>query len=324
MKTDSILGLTAVWMVASALSSTAPAQEPKAKATSGIPPVPVGVKAERNIDYVGNGLVRQRLDLYIPDKPGGPWPLVVWVHGGAWQGGSKENCRALFLSTRGFAVASINYRLIDSGPFPIQIEDCRAAIRYLRAHAAKYQIDPDRIGVWGGSAGGHLVALLGTAAEETGWDRVGGNSETSARVQAVCDFFGPTDLVSMIEARAFFPEQGPITRLMGGPPKEKLDVARKASPITFVSKDDPPFLIVHGDRDQTVPLRQSQILADRLKEAGVDVNLVVVKNGQHGQWGPTAEPDTRAINEMVSAFFEKHLKNGKARTDEAPRESRND
>jgi acetyl esterase/lipase len=216
-------------------------------------------------------------------------------------------------------VASINYRLVDAGPFPMQIEDCRAAIRFLRANAAKYGLDPERIGVWGGSAGGHLVALLGTAADEIGWDQVGGNNGVSARVQAVCDFFGHTDFVSLIEERPFFPAQGPIARLLGGPPKEKRDVARKASSVTFVSKDDPPFLIVHGDKDETVPLRQSQILTDRLKEAGVDVTLLVVKNGQHGLWGPAAEPNSRAINETVSAFFEKHLKNGEAKTAEAGR-----
>jgi acetyl esterase/lipase len=318
MKPHCILGSSIVSMVVVvALSIAAFAQEPKAKAMIRPPVVPAGVKAERNIDYAGSGNVRQQLDLYVPERGSGPWPLVIWVHGGAWQTGSKEACRALFLSTRGFAVASINYRLVDAGHFPMQIEDCRAAIRYLRANAAKYRLDPDHFGVWGGSAGGHLVALLGTSAEETGWDQVGGDHGVSARVQAVCDFFGHTDFVSLIEKRPFFPAEGPIARLMGGPPKEKLDVARKASAVTFVSKDDPPFLIVHGDQDQTVPLRQSQILADRLKEAGVDVTLLVVKNGQHGLWGPKAEPDSRTINETVCTFFEKHLKNGKSGTGEA-------
>lgn len=216
----------------------------------------------------------------------------------------------LFLSSRGFVVASINYRLIDAGPFPIQIEDCRAAIRWLRANAARYKIDPNKIGVWGGSAGGHLVALLGTAGDETGWDDVGAHRDTSARVQAVCDFFGHSDFLTLIDANPdrVFPAEGPISRLMGGPPREMREVVSKASPVTFISKDDPPFLIVHGDHDDTVPLQQSRILADRLKDAGVNVTLVVVKNGWHGIWGPNAEPDTDAINETVRAFFEKQLK----------------
>jgi acetyl esterase/lipase len=309
------VGLAAALVVAVALVGAARGQEPKAQAKgkAAPPPVPKGVKAERNIDYVGNGLERQKLDLYLPEQAGGPLPLVVWVHGGAWQNGSKEANRALFLSTRGFAVASINYRLTDAGPFPMQIEDCRAAVRWLRANASKYNIDPNRIGAWGGSAGGHLVALLGAAAEETGWDGVGGNSGVSARVQAVCDFFGPADFSLMIESDRPFPAEGPITKLFGGPPREKADLARKASPVKYASRDDPPFLIVHGDKDQTVPLRHSQILTERLKDAGADVTLLVVKNGQHGTWGPDAEPDANEINERVCSFFEEQLKGEKAK-----------
>jgi acetyl esterase/lipase len=316
MTRSRIVGSTAALWAVAALIVPAAGQEPKAKAKAAVPPpVPEGVKVERNLDYAGNGLPRQRLDLYRPERAEGPLPLVVWVHGGAWQNGSKEACRAVFLSARGFAVASINYRLTDAAPFPAQIEDCRAAVRWLRANASKYKIDPDRIGVWGGSAGGHLVALLGTAGEETGWDGVGGNSGVSARVQAVCDFFGPADFTAMIEGtNRPFPPDGAIAKLMGGPPREKLDLARKASPVTYASRDDPPFLIVHGDHDTTVPLRQSQTFAERLKQAGVDVTLLVVKNGRHGQWGPDAEPDAQAINETVCSFFEKHLKNPKAKS----------
>jgi acetyl esterase/lipase len=315
MRLHRIVGSTVALIVAVA-GGTASGQEPKPKAKFGGPPIPEGVKVERNLDYVGNGLVRQQLDLYLPEQATGPLPLVVWIHGGAWQNGSKEPCRALFLSTHGFAVASINYRLIDAGPFPIQIEDCRAAIRWLRANAAKYRIDPDRIGAWGGSAGGHLVALLGTAADEKAWDDVGGNPDVSARVQAVCDFFGHTDFNDLIEGNRdrFFPPEGPIARLLGGPPRSKLDVARAASAVAHVSKDDPPFLIVHGDDDQVVPLRQSQRLADRLKDAGVDVTLLVVKNGKHGLWGPDAEPSSQAINDRVASFFEQHLKNDRAKS----------
>ncbi len=142
MRPHHILGSTVISMVAVALSAAASAQEPKAKAKIGPPAVPAGVKAERNIDYAGKGPVRQQLDLYVPEREGGPWPVVVWVHGGAWQTGSKEACRALFLSSRGFAVASINYRLVDAGPFPMRIEDRRAAIRYLRANAKKHRLGP--------------------------------------------------------------------------------------------------------------------------------------------------------------------------------------
>lgn len=313
MRVRGLVGSLAALMFLCALALVASAQQPKAKAKGKIPPprVPEGVKATRNIDYVGDGILRHQLDLYVPDREGGPWPVVVWVHGGAWSGGSKEACRALFLSSRGFAVASINYRLVDAGPFPAQIEDCRAAVRWLRANAAKYDLDPNHMGAWGGSAGGHLVALLGTAGDETSWDDVGGNPDVSARVQAVCDWFGHTDFLALLEGDQQFPASGPISKLMGGNPREKREVAKKASAVTFVSKDDPPFLIVHGDHDRTVPLGQSKSLAEKLKEAGCDVTLIVVKNGQHGDFGPDAEPNMKAINETVAAFFGKHLKPAK-------------
>ncbi len=313
MRSTRTLGVASALMTAALLGTGATAQEPRtqAKKKAAAPRVPPGVKVERNLDYVGNGLARQKLDLYVPEQAKGPLPLVVWVHGGGWRSGSKDSCRAAFLSGRGFAVASLNYRLVDAGPFPAQIEDCRAAIRWLRASAKRYRIDPDHIGVWGGSAGGHLVALLGTAGDETGWDVVGGNTGVSARVQAVCDFFGPADLLIMLEGNRVLPADGPLSRLLGGDPREKREVARKASPVSFVSSDDPPFLIVHGDHDQVVPLEQSMILHKKLEDAGVKTTLLVVKNGRHGNWGPDAEPDAAAVNEKVFDFFETQLKRGK-------------
>jgi acetyl esterase/lipase len=275
--------------------------------------VPEGVKAEKEIDYVGNGLKRQMLDLYIPEKSSAPLPLVVWIHGGAWQQGSKDNCPAIGLTVRGYAVASVNYRLTDAGPFPAQIEDCRAAIRWLRANASKYNIDANHIGVWGASAGGHLVALLGTSADESGWDSVGGNSNISARVQAVCDYFGPAEFLSHADAPGVSRPGSAIYKLMGGPPRDKTDVAKKASPLTFISKDDPPFLIVHGDKDATVPLLQSELLKERLKDAGVDVTLLVVKNGAHGVFREDCDPSPEKIRETVFSFFDANLKPGKAK-----------
>jgi acetyl esterase/lipase len=303
-----VIASTIPLLTVAVLAGRVTGQEPTARAKMGPVAVPKGVKAERNLDYAGDGLVRHRLDLFVPERPGGPWPLVVWVHGGAWRTGSKDGSRALGLSARGFAVASINYRLVDAGPFPLQIQDCRAAIRWLRANAAKYNLAPDRIGAWGASAGGHLVALLGTAGDQKAWDTVGEFGDSSARVQAVCDFFGHTDFVSLVDSDRPFPPSGPITALLGGPPRDNRDVAEAASPVTFVSNDDPPFLIVHGDHDHAVPLAQSKTLADKLKQAGVEVTLVVVKNGQHGLFDPIGDPDPASVNETVAAFFEKHLK----------------
>ena len=156
---------------------------------------PKGVQALRNLPYVANGHERQRLDLYLPEKAEGRLPLIVWIHGGAWWAGSKEDCPAVPLAAKGYAVASINYRFSQHAVFPAQIEDCKAAIRWLRANAAKYHLDADHIGVWGASAGGHLVALLGTTGGVKELEGKGGNLDQSSRVQCVVDWFGPTDFV---------------------------------------------------------------------------------------------------------------------------------
>jgi len=297
-------------LIAVATTATGSGQEPKEQA--GPLPLPPGVKVIREIDYMGHGLAHQRLDLYLPEKTSGLLPLVVWIHGGGWDSNSKDNCRpALPLPTRGYALASVNYRLTDSGPFPIQIADCRAAVRWLRAHAGRYQINPERIGAWGPSAGGHLVALLGTAADEKKWDTLGGDTGISTRLQAVCDYYGPTDFLAAIKAGI---TDSSDAKLLGGPPGERLDVAKQASPVNYVSRDDPPFLIVQGDQDRIVPLEQSRLLHDKLKQAGVEATLVVVRNGKHGNWGPDVQPTPDQIRETVISFFDKHLKNGQPKS----------
>jgi acetyl esterase/lipase len=203
-------------------------------------------------------------------------------------------------------VASINYRLTDTAAFPAQIEDCRAAVRWLRAHAKMYRIDPAHIGVCGASAGGHLVALLGTAGDEKGWDGVGGHADQSARVQAVCDYFGPADFTSAGYALA--KADSALGKLLGGSIADRKGLARQASPVVYATKDDPPFLIIHGDQDRLVPLRQSEILHDSLKRAGVDATFLTVKNGVHGPFDSRCEPSPDQIREIVVGFFDRHLK----------------
>ncbi len=179
---------------AAAAQVAAPRQRP--------PRMPPGVKVLRDLEYVAGGHERNKLDLYLPEEdPEAARPLVVWIHGGGWQNGSKDRCPLVRLVPQGFVVASINYRLSQHAVFPAQIEDCRAAIRWLRANAAKYHIDPARVGVSGASAGGHLVALLGTSAEMKEWDGVGGNADQSSRVQAVVDLFGPADFTNFRSRR---------------------------------------------------------------------------------------------------------------------------
>ena len=302
-----VLAVLVVVGGASLAEAQAPQPKSQAKAKQQPPPIPEGVKAERDIEYARVGEMSLMLDIYRPESSDQTLPLVVWVHGGGWSGGDKANNPALPLSGRGYVVASINYRLSGVAPFPAQIEDCRAAIRWLRANAAKYGFDPRRIGVWGGSAGGHLVALLGTAGDVTKWDAVGGYTDQSARVQAVCDYYGPTDLLAARTPGGRRDADSPVGRLLGGPVDERENEAREASPVRHVTPDDPPFLIVHGEQDETVSIEQSELLEAALKKAGVRATFIRVKNAGHG-FRAGSDPSPEEIRNKVIAFFDKHLK----------------
>jgi acetyl esterase/lipase len=267
--------------------------------------IPPGVKMLSGLEYVPKGHERHKLDLYLPEKTKGLVPVIVWVHGGGWRAGSKENCPAIPFAARGYAVASINYRLSQHATFPAQIEDCKAAIRWLRANAVKYRLDPKRFGVWGSSAGGHLVALLGTSGGVKELEGSGGNLDRSSRVQAVVDWYGPTDFTRM--GGKHDSSNSPESLLLGGPVQENKDKAAKANPITYVSKDAPPFLIQHGDKDGVVPLSQSELLADALKKAGVDVTLHVLPGAGHSGPAFFSPKNRRAVEE----FFDKYLLPGR-------------
>jgi acetyl esterase/lipase len=247
------------------------------------------VGAHRDLAYVPGGHERQKLDLYLPPT-GSRWPLVVSIHGGAFRMGSKDGeaaATAGALVARGFAVAAINYRLSQHAIFPAQIEDCKAAVRWLRANASRYGYDPDRVASFGGSAGGHLAAMLGTAGDVKAFD-VGANPGVSSRVQAVVDFFGPTDFLQMdahrLNAQAMVHDtpDSPESQLVGGPIRDNPDKVARANPITYVTKDDPPFLIIHGDADLLVPHHQSVLLDAALRKAGVSVRFVTIPGGPHG------------------------------------------
>lgn len=264
----------------------------------------------RDLAYRADGHERQKLDLYLPEKTDRPVPLLIWIHGGGWQGGSKENALPLRQGwlERGYAIASINYRLSSHAVFPAQIEDCKAAIRWLRANAPKYRIDPARFGVWGSSAGGHLAALVGTSGDVKSLD-VGEHLDQSSRVQAVCDYYGPTDFHAFVSRPGYENHANPTSPeslLLGGTVKEKPELARAANPITYVTPDDPPFLIVHGDQDPVVPLQQSELLYHALKSAQRSVHFHTIHGAGHGQGfdGPEVLP-------MVQRFFDQHLAAGK-------------
>jgi len=275
-------------------------------------PLPAGVRLIPNVEYAhpdGHSLL---MDLYLPVRPetAAPVPVILYVHGGAWLSGDRHDRLAVPLVTSGYAVASIEYRLSQVATFPAQIEDCKAAVRWLRAKSRLYNLDPTHIGAWGTSAGGHLVALLGTTGDVKDLEGNEGNLDYSSRVQAVCDWFGPTDFTQIGEQAKHLPvpsgmdhdaSDSPEAKLIGGPIKQNPDKAKAANPITYITKNDAPFLIMHGDRDPLVPLAQSQLLDKALMAAGVESTLLVVQGAGHGFGG-------KENLQKVQEFFDKHLK----------------
>jgi acetyl esterase/lipase len=273
-------------------------------ASDAAPTRAAGARQFIDVPYVTGGHERQRLDLYLPPE-GATRPLIVWVHGGGWEGGNKRNCPAKAMVARGYAVASLGYRLSQHAIYPAQIEDCKAAIRFLRANAATYGIDPARIGVWGASAGGHLVALLGTTGKIRDFDK-GEHLDQSSEVQCVIDWFGPTDFLNYGDPpweEGSDSAHGLVAKLFGGPVSKRTELARRASPIYFVKPDAPPFLIMQGDKDALVPLQQSETFHAALKKAGVESSLKVFPGAGHG--GPAfTSPDALRL---MTEFFDQHL-----------------
>lgn len=276
--------------------------------------LPDGIKMEKDIAYVEGGDEAQKLDLYLPvTPPEKPLPLIVHIHGGGWRGGSKFPCPVAGMVLKGYAVASIEYRFSQKAVFPAQIQDCQAAIRWLRAHAGQHRFDKERVGVIGGSAGGHLSALVGAAGGKKAFAPIGGHEDQSDRVQAVCDIYGPANFSSVMQHAAedknvknifqFNSPADPYSSLIGA----RLDDTAKAgavSPVSYVSKDCPPYLILHGTHDALVPYAQSVELAAALKSRSVEVWLQTLPGSGHG--GPAfGKP---AIVRLMQNFFDKHLK----------------
>ena len=228
------------------------------------------------------------MDLYVP-KAANPAPVVLWIFGGGWRIGSKGyHVNVRELTSAGIAVASMQYRMSRTAVYPAQLEDCQAAVQWLRSNGSRYGLDPQRIGASGESSGGHLAALLAAA-------------EGKSRIRAVCALYPPTDLVTLGQKYAKTYKRGSINSLLGGPIEQKLDLAAAASPINHVSAALPPFLIIHGELDGIVPLEQSERLFNALAEAHVDAQLMVVPG--KGHW---FRLDNVQFAE-VSRFFQVHL-----------------
>jgi len=279
------------------------------------------VRFEPDIPYADTDNPRQKLDLLLPKTPADdkPLPVVVWIHGGAWRAGDKRSGLgklSQYVASGDYAGVSVGYRLTGEAIWPAQIHDCKAAIRWIRGNAQKYNLDPQRIGVWGSSAGGHLVAMLGTSGDVKQLEGdLGRHADQSSRVTCVVDYFGPTDLLSMGRYPSRMDHDAansPESLLVGGPLQQTQQAARSASPTTYVSKDDPPFLIVHGDKDPLVPHDQSVRLDEALQEAGVDVLLITVEGAGHGGFRGEELP------RRVKQFFDKHLRGREAEISAEP------
>ena len=260
------------------------------------------LKIIENVPYADTDNPRQQIDLFLPrqqldDKP---LPIVAFIHGGGWKNGSRRSGLSFIgpiVQTGKYIGASIGYRLTGEAIWPAQIHDCKAAIRWLRANAGKYGADSKKIIVAGTSAGGHLVAMLGTSGGVSSLEGDLGNwSNKSSRVDGVINFFGPSNLTAM--GGWHNNPDSPESLLLGGPVQENKDIAKAASPITYVTKDDPPFLTIHGTNDALVPFEQSVELTDSLQKAEVLARLIPIQDGGHGR------PHVSELDNRIRLFLE--------------------
>jgi acetyl esterase/lipase len=305
--------LAALAMVVPLLAScgAAVAATPASPSPPASVPVSPRTGIERGVVYCTDDGVALTMDIYYPSQASStPTPAVLYVHGGGWEHGDSSlggvnAAIAQELTARGMLVAAVNYRLAPQHVWPAQIVDVKCAVRYLRANAQRYGIDPSKIGAWGGSAGGHLVSMLGTAGPNAGFD-TGQYLQQSSSVQAVVDMFGPADLT----AGGWGPyATSVVEQVFGAKPGQDNGALAHASPVTYIQSNDPPFLIFHGAKDAVVPLSQSQELASRLQAADVSATLVTVQNAGHG-FAPTGGPISPTLTDITHAavdFFNQRL-----------------
>jgi len=260
--------------------------------THGESAAPDGIDATRDIEFVQTPTGALELDVYrtrnAPEQE--PRPVVLYAFGGGWMSGSRHQIVALDLFRlvdRGYALVTADYRWSTDAVFPAQIHDVKAALRWIRENAEQYGFDPNRVAILGPSAGGHLAALAGTSGGVLPLE--GGRGDGSqSRVQAVVDYFGPTDFTVYIDQHRknglgnsdslFF-----LDMLFGGPLADEPDLVQMANPIRYIDPSDPPFLIIHGDKDPVVPFQQSAMLAAALAKAGVPVTFLRIPDGDHGR-----------------------------------------
>lgn len=310
----------AITIIVSLAAATAVAQLPLPKAAPPLPARPARDKAlindvhefktlaqESDVEFTKDVVygtvdgVELKLDLARPKGLTAPAPGVVWIHGGAWRGGRKEEFEKLVRDSAaaGYVSVSINYRLVPKSIFPAQVEDAKCAVRWFRANAEKLQLDPQRIGVVGASAGAHLAMMLGAMDTGDGLEGNGGSAEASSRVQCVVSYAGPTDLTVEFPPAS----KNLVADFIGGPANEKADAAKAASPITYVSAGDPPMLLIQGTKDPLVPHSQAVEMVEALTTAGVPGRVELMIGEGHG-WPKEHE---RVMRETFE-FLARHLK----------------
>jgi acetyl esterase/lipase len=268
---------------------------------------PEGTILHGNIAYNNDTLSKHLLDIYIPPNVKSPIPLIVFIHGGAWISNDKyadigymKNTVAEIINS-GYALASIDYRFATEAIFPAQIKDCNSAVSFLYDNAEKYGFDKERFALMGFSAGGHLASLQGLSNNNKIEDFLMPGTSRDFSFKAVVDFYGPAELILFPGAND---PKSPEGLLIGSAPLDRPDLAKAASPATYVDENDPPFLIIHGEKDNMVSPRQSQLLSSWLQVKGVENNLIIVPDAPH--FGEMF--DVENIRTKVIVFLEKHLK----------------
>ncbi len=261
-----------------------------------------------DITYCTMDGVPLKMDLYFPEKSQGTAQALIYFHGGSFTSGDKRKGSGVIdipaMTARGYAVAAVNYRLMPDHRFPAEVLDGKCAIRFLRAHAIEYNLRVDKMGIWGGSAGGHLATMIGLTDGEPDFE-AGEYLEQSSRVDVVVEMFGPTDLTLPMSWL-----QRLIMRRAFGTDDPKAEILLQASPVRYVTKNTPPFLILHGEQDSAVPLEQAQVFYQKLRDAGNTVTLVSVKNANHNfkPTGGAIQPTRQEISTQMADFFDRWLK----------------
>ncbi|MEJ7643819.1 MAG: alpha/beta hydrolase [Chryseolinea sp.] len=271
---------------------------------------PAGTIFHQNIPYAKDTLKKHLLDIYLPQNAKANTPLVIWIHGGGWMSNDKYGDMGYMSNTirsfieKGYALASTDYRHSTTAVFPAQILDCNAAIEFLYANAAKYKLDKDKFALIGFSAGGHLASVVALSLNNNVTEFYPSNKKPSFKIKLVLDFYGPSDFLSLVGAADLAVTTDPISTLLGASPVKRPDLSKKASPVSYVDKNDPPFFIVHGEKDDAVPYQQSVLLQSYLDLAKVKNELTIVKGAPH--YGEMF--DVEEIRGKLFAFLEANMK----------------